>query len=318
MIMVTSPSSLFNIILDFLAQNVPEIDSLCGFPSTVGQLIFERIVEKKYFLCEDVQRRTSMASKFSKAYPDLVLVALSLSNQLLIINEFLEPLMKFTEWIVELDLSFNHLGDNHEFMNHICCLKSLKILSLKENLLSDHAVRKMTLPVEMFNQGMLNLQEVDLSDNLVTDAIIPWLARLPNLKFIDLTRTLLTDKGFHLLRTENGMLPCNRSEWSKTEIITQGWANNVIDQWKDFCFKARAQKKVKVPSAFYSRDVKVQSSSYQGRNSVSQIWCFVKKPYIKSSIKRHSGAVCERECQMSTNTSKRFKAIEDEIFTQYA
>ncbi|GIY06710.1 leucine-rich repeat-containing protein 42 [Caerostris darwini] len=106
-------------------------------------------------------------------------------------------------------------------MQNFCQLNKL---CLKRNALKDRAIQRITLPIRMFNKGPKNLKYLDLSGNMFTDAIVPWLSAFQELECLDLSGSYLSMKGQKDLESYCSLKLC-KSESNIHPVITNGWAS---------------------------------------------------------------------------------------------
>ncbi|XP_067119175.1 leucine-rich repeat-containing protein 42-like [Centruroides vittatus] len=251
-----TPSSLFIIVLSFISKNIQHVESLKGYPEYFGKILFQAAVLLKKFT---ITYYTSPQSKsisynlqlFMSAYKEQVLSSLSICNGLLTINEYLMPLMLLTRFVTELQLTGCHLGDNHDLIDHIKQLKSLRRLGLKDNCLTNEAIRKLSLPFRVMGKGTSNLQEIDISCNpLITKKAVFWLSLFINLKMINIACTGINEENLKLIRDKYG--------FTKMHIIfnpikTVGWADSLISHWIEETQKSpRSREDPPMLSGFFS------------------------------------------------------------------
>ncbi|KAK9404228.1 leucine-rich repeat-containing protein 42 [Crotalus adamanteus] len=219
------------------AENVPE-----------GERIYvrenEQIAEKLFYAAD--ARQKFMESKtglyalqtFTNAYGCLVLQKLCLRNGSLIISEKLEEIKSF-QGLTHLDLSCCKLGDDHELLEHVTneSLSSLTHLLLKHNCLSDIGLRKMTARVRVMKKGLENLSVLDLSCNpRITNKGVRYLCPFKKLNYLDLSGTGLRDTK-EVIDQIQTLIDLVRSkiplkEFDNSSCKTEGWAEQVILQWK--------------------------------------------------------------------------------------
>ncbi|XP_063154052.1 leucine-rich repeat-containing protein 42 [Candoia aspera] len=231
-----SAKSLFSLVLSYIAGNIHHVDSLNGFP--------EQIAEKLFYAAEARQKFTESETglcalqTFTNAYGCLVLQTLCLRNGSLIISEKLEEIKSF-RGLTCLDLSYCKLGDDHELLEHITneTLSSLTHLLLKDNCLSDIGLRKMTAPVRVMKRGLENLSVLDLAYNPgITNKGVRYLRPFKKLNYLDLSGTGLRgtkeviDQIQTLIDLVHSEIPLK--EFDHSSCKTEGWAEQVILQWK--------------------------------------------------------------------------------------
>ena len=110
---IYNPQSLLLICLDYVAKNIPMVESLEGFPDIVGEQLFKKVQENKGFSSNPKNLKL-----FCEAYGELVLSRLSLTSEHLLTSSYLECLQLFV-YLTELDVSHCRLGDTHELLSYI-------------------------------------------------------------------------------------------------------------------------------------------------------------------------------------------------------
>ncbi|XP_069050115.1 leucine-rich repeat-containing protein 42 [Lepisosteus oculatus] len=230
-----SAKSLFDIVLIFVAENVQHLESLVGFPDQMAEKLFTAAEEKQKFLDPDIGLRALQT--FSTAYGNLVLGSLCLRNRFLLVSEKLEEIKVF-RYLRSLDLSGCRLGDDHELLEHVTSesLCSLVQLSLADNCLSDHGLRKFTAPVRVLKRGLGNLELLDLSRNpIISERGIGSLSCFSKLRGLDISATgvKLGASVLKLLKDKMGLIRADRplGEFCHLSCRTEGWAEQVVHQW---------------------------------------------------------------------------------------
>ncbi|XP_026562908.1 leucine-rich repeat-containing protein 42 isoform X1 [Pseudonaja textilis] len=231
-----SSKSLFSLVLSYIADNINHVDSLNDFPEQIAEKLFyaadarQKFMESKTGLCA--------LQTFTNAYGCLVLQKLCLRNGSLIISEKLEEIKSF-RGLTYLDLSCCKLGDGHELLEHVTneSLSSLTHLLLKDNCLSDIGLRKMTARVRVMKRGLENLSALDLSYNPgITNKGVRYLRPFKKLNYLDLSGTGLRgtkeviDQIHMLIDLVHSKIPLK--EFDHSSCKTEGWADQVILQWK--------------------------------------------------------------------------------------
>ncbi|XP_032074964.1 leucine-rich repeat-containing protein 42 [Thamnophis elegans] len=231
-----SSKSLFSLVLSYIADNINHVDSLNDFPEQIAEKLFyaadarQKFMESKTGLCA--------LQTFTNAYGCLVLQKLCLRNGSLIISEKLEEIKSF-QGLTYLDLSCCKLGDDHELLEHVTneSLSSLTHLLLKDNCLSDIGLRRMTARVRVMKRGLENLSVLDLSYNPgITNKGVRCLRPFKKLNYLDLSGTGLRvtkeviDQIQMLIELVHSKIPLK--EFDHSSCKTEGWAEQVILQWK--------------------------------------------------------------------------------------
>lgn len=164
---IFEPKSLFEITLNYVGEHIEYVQSLEEFPSVVGKVLFEIAFRNCAF--NFTKYNTSITnyvlSIFIDAYPEDFLTSLNFANRngLLVINGYSDSLYLMMKYIQELDLSDLQLGDNHDIFEHFANFNKIKSLSLRNNNLSNIALRQLTLPTRMFARGIVEVEHLDIS-----------------------------------------------------------------------------------------------------------------------------------------------------------
>ncbi|XP_039175840.1 leucine-rich repeat-containing protein 42 [Crotalus tigris] len=231
-----SAKSLFSLVLSYIADNINYVDSLNDFPEQIAEKLFYAADARQKFM----ESKTGLYAlqTFTNAYGCLVLQKLCLRNGSLIISEKLEEIKSF-QGLTHLDLSCCKLGDDHELLEHVTneSLSSLTHLLLKHNCLSDIGLRKMTARVRVMKRGLENLSVLDLSCNpRITNKGVQYLCPFKKLNYLDLSGTGLRDTK-EVIDQIQTLIDLVRSkiplkEFDHSSFKTEGWAEQVILQWK--------------------------------------------------------------------------------------
>lgn len=240
--------SLYDLSLLFVADNIHHVDSLVGFPEQVGDRLFVKAEEKRVF--SDPVTAPRALQVFSDAYGEMVLGTLCLRNRFPLLSEKLEEIKSFHS-LKSLDLFGCRLGDSHEIFQHLTSdslSKSLVHLSLGGNSLSDEGLQRLTAPVRMMKRGLQNLQLLDLSYNPVSEKAAGRLSCLPKLQGLDLsgTNVKLSASFQNTLREATGLVLSDKplEVFDHSCCKTEGWAEQVINQWEATAAEVPKQKKV--------------------------------------------------------------------------
>ncbi|XP_071766820.2 leucine-rich repeat-containing protein 42 [Centroberyx gerrardi] len=242
-----SAKSLFDISLLFIADNIHHVDSLVGFPEQIGDRLFAAAEEKHVFLNTDISQRALQL--FSDAYGEMVLGSLCLRNRFPLLYERMDEIKTFNG-LKSLDLFGCRLGDSHEIFQHLTSdsLASLIQLSIGGNSLSDVGLQRLTAPVRMLRKGLDSLQFLDLSYNPISERAIGYLTCLPKLQKLDVSGTnmkigtVLKKTMWELMGLVHSEKPLDTFDHSRCK--TEGWAEQVINQWETSSTQMPKQKKI--------------------------------------------------------------------------
>ncbi|XP_061653583.1 leucine-rich repeat-containing protein 42 [Phyllopteryx taeniolatus] len=243
-----SSKSLFDIALLFVAGNVHHVDSLVGFPEQIGDRLFAAAEENRVFLKPDVSPKALRL--FCDAYGDIVLGSLCLRNRFPLLSERMADIKTFHS-LKRLDLFGCRLGDDHEIFQHLtsASLASCLIqLFIGGNGLSDVGLQRLTAPVRMMRKGLDCLQCLDVSYNPISERALRYLNCLPKLEKLDASGTGMKF-GTRLKSTMWELLGLTYSEkaleaFDHSGCKTQGWAEQVVNQWETNGAQMPKQKKL--------------------------------------------------------------------------
>ncbi|XP_056149225.1 leucine-rich repeat-containing protein 42 isoform X1 [Lampris incognitus] len=242
-----SAKSLFDISLLFVADNVRHVDSLRGFPEQMGEKLFAAAEERLAFSHADAAARALRV--FGDAYGELVLGSLCLRNSFCLLSERMDEIRAFRS-LKSLDLFGCRLGDSHEIFQHLTSnsLVSLINLFIGGNGMSDVGLQRLTAPVRILKKGLNNLQLLDLSYNPISERGIGYLTCLSNLQNLDVSGTNLKLSTVlkKTMRDLTGLVQSERplDVFDHSRCTTEGWAQQVINQWETNAMEMPKQKKI--------------------------------------------------------------------------
>ncbi|XP_056149227.1 leucine-rich repeat-containing protein 42 isoform X2 [Lampris incognitus] len=212
-----SAKSLFDISLLFVADNVRHVDSLRGFPEQMGEKLFAAAEERLAFSHADAAARALRV--FGDAYGELVLGSLCLRNSFCLLSERMDEIRAFRS-LKSLDLFGCRLGDSHEIFQH---LTSNSLVSL----------------INLFIGG---------NDNPISERGIGYLTCLSNLQNLDVSGTNLKLSTVlkKTMRDLTGLVQSERplDVFDHSRCTTEGWAQQVINQWETNAMEMPKQKKI--------------------------------------------------------------------------
>ena len=107
---------LYMMCLKYIARHIELLDSLVNFPELIGKRLLH--VLKDEGILDHYGKSKRALNIFSDAYGSLLLDALSIRCCPYVIDDKLDELMAFSA-LVEVDLSDNKLGDDHDILIHI-------------------------------------------------------------------------------------------------------------------------------------------------------------------------------------------------------
>lgn len=240
--------SLFDITLLFVVDNIQHVDSLVGFPEQIGDRLFSAAEENRVF--QNVDMCSKALQLFSDAYGAMVLESLCLRNRCPLLHEKMDEIKTFHS-LKSLDLFGCKLGDNHEIFPHLTSSSlssSLTELSIGDNSLSDAGIQRLTTPIRIMKKGLNCLKILDVSYNPLTEKALGYLTCLPKLEKLDGSGTdlklgsKLKTAMWDLLGLIYSEKPLDTFDHSRCK--TEGWADQVINQWETNASQVPKQKKI--------------------------------------------------------------------------
>uniref|UniRef100_A0A8C7XCR2 Leucine-rich repeat-containing protein 42 n=1 Tax=Oryzias sinensis TaxID=183150 RepID=A0A8C7XCR2_9TELE len=236
--------SLFQMTLSFVVDNIQYVDSLVGFPEQIGRTVFSAAAEGHVFSGPDASKALRL---FADAYGETLLGSLCLRNRFPLLHERMEEIRTFCS-LKSLDLFGCRLGDQHEIFQHVTSLANLVRLFIGANGLSDAGLQRLTAAVRMRRAGLDSLQVLDVSYNPISDRALRYLTCLPELSALDVSQTGmrispgLQKSMWGLL----GLLHCRQplDVFHHSGCETDGWAEQVVNQWESIGLKTPTQKEV--------------------------------------------------------------------------
>ncbi|XP_061150570.1 leucine-rich repeat-containing protein 42 [Syngnathus typhle] len=243
-----SSKSLFDITLLFVVCNVQHVDSLVGFPEQIGDRLFAAAKENRVFLNQEVSPK--VLQLFGDAYGDTVLGSLCLRNRFPLLSERMADIKTFHS-LKRLDLFGCRLGDDHEIFQHLTSASLARCLSqlfIGGNGLSDDGLRRLMAPVRIMKKGLDCLQCLDVSHNPISERALRYLKCLPKLEKLDASGTSMKFSA-RLNSCTWELLGLTYSEkaldvFDHSECKTQGWAEQVVNQWETSGAQMSKQKKL--------------------------------------------------------------------------
>ncbi|KAG8436875.1 hypothetical protein GDO86_007821 [Hymenochirus boettgeri] len=257
-----SAKTLFALTLDLISDNIQHVDSLNGFPDQIAEKLFTAAEAKHKF--HSPYSGLKALRKFTEAYGDMVLSSLCLRGRYLLVSERLEEIKSFQN-LCSLDLSCCKLGDDHELLGHLTSdsMNRLSGLYLKDNCLSDIGLRRMTASLRVLGRGFENLKTLDLSYNpCITDKGVTFLFAFKLLDFLDISGIGIQDSSVTIkkIHSRTGLLYSKEpiAKFDHINCTTQGWAEQLLNQWESFILAAVKSKVIQKPrkaaQKFYGKE----------------------------------------------------------------
>jgi len=233
--------SLYTQCLALLARFAHCFESLVDFPPDFGEEIFNLAVKSS--LTTDCVETCTALKTFGTAYPNLFLPSCSLTDSLVLLNNYELSLPGLFSSTTSLELSNCQLDDSHEFLGQLpTACSNLTNLNLSSNQLTDVGLRRLLLP------STLALQVFDWSGNKLEARSLARFVNVSTLTDLFLSESDLISKP-HLetaLKKSFRRVACPRVE----KIRTVGWASELLDAWKE-ALKPNEKKQKPPPVSFY-------------------------------------------------------------------
>jgi hypothetical protein len=219
--------NLFAMCLRFTAENLHMVDSLDGFPSLVGEILYDECVKCNKFNAkkDSLQAVESNLLLFAKTYPDYLIESLDLARQKLIFNSVKNFLFYCN--VYSLNLSKCNLMSLQENLADIlkASQSTLNYLNLSGNDLDENFLKKFTLPQRLGYVDFAKLELVDLTDNpelRPNDGIMKYLSKYQSLNEVRLS-SKPTAKLAGSVLYEFKLCVCPSSENNSARSKNSGW-----------------------------------------------------------------------------------------------
>ncbi|XP_062872812.1 leucine-rich repeat-containing protein 42 [Trichomycterus rosablanca] len=312
-----TPRPLLDISIDFIAGNIEHVESLVGFPEQMAERFFRCAEQKQKFLDPGCSVRSLQV--FSESYGGLVLRSLCLRERCLLLSERWEEIQVF-HGLETLDLQGCRLGDGHNLFTHLtsdACSRLVRLF-LGENRLSDEGLQRLTAPVRVMRRGLENLQHLDLSSNPLTERGLRYLTCFQKLRELNISDTNVkldaSLEAFFRRKMAMVLSVSPLQTFSHSRCGTEGWAEQVINQWE--LKAAEAPKKIQIPKTnalrFYGREKFVKENVHAASNhpvteekKTSPILHFHKPDHHTSSRREEPGTNPHSHQNVSTSTKRK-------------
>jgi hypothetical protein len=275
--------NLFSMCLRFVADNLHLVDSLEGFPSLVGEVLFSECVKCDKFNAKKDSFSSVEAGLvlFAKSYPESLIEKLSLANKKLALNS-LKTVLSLCN-IQSLNLSGCSLMSLETNLADIlkASQSTLKDLNLSSNELDENFLKKFTLPQRLGYVNFEKLENLDLQDN-------PDLESFSNIKYLSkygsLNRVVLSRRGAPLKSAKkedlNGfrICSCPSEKTSRMhQLANSGWISRV--NIEDLVSVEESSKHSQMSSVeglillFLFREVRILNQSKKINTIYIFYWC---------------------------------------------
>ena len=274
----TTPSTLRELSMQFVAQNASSIDSLDGFPSEIAKEIFHRCVDKfKDF--SNGPEQCNILELFIKSYPDEFLISCTFSR-LETLSELDNHMPIILRGLQRLDISGCKIGDAHDILPLLRTCERLVALSIADNNLTYKGLRSLcgTLPSQT-----MQLEYLDVSNNtsISNVGITKYVTRLTSIQriLVSVSPNDIKEWNINLLKEGFGSQKCAIVQ----EVFeNEGWAEQIITNWESPNFFASQTSrrcninkkkgiKRKMAQNFYSKNTVRRSSETSYLPDVSNI-----------------------------------------------
>ncbi|CAF0709790.1 unnamed protein product [Brachionus calyciflorus] len=227
--------NLFQMCLHFVAKNLEMVDSLVGFPSIVGELLFDECIrigkfDKNLTISSLVQKYVRL---FADAYSDIFIESLTLSTRSASIIATVLPIVSLCN-LKELCLRDCNLVKILESKDwNLCDLlknseNTLEILDLSSNNLNDNFIQKFTLKQRIGLANFSKLSILDLSNNFgirVENNTINLLLKYANLNCILVS--IVKKVNFYDKKIFHDFKNCTCKFKMKLDFSTKGWIKKI-------------------------------------------------------------------------------------------
>ena len=308
----TKPDTLRNLSIIFVTKHIEAVESLENFPSDIALEIFNRCIDEKFKGFLNWTEQSTTLELFVKAYPDEFLTSCKLTcfNT---INELDFQMPFLVQALKKLDISGCGLGDEHDILPLLkkCC--RLESLCLANNELTYKGLRTV---FGIKTTVSMNLEYLDISDNFC-------------ITHIGLTRYVIPLKSIKKIIVSIKI--CDIDEWNtklqsykfgvqkvmadkREQIVNQGWASELIDNWQKFKRIDKHPLANKKSSYNNERlDKRKLAQHFYSRKGIDQRTREEKRELPKTSNSEYGTFLCERVLHITSypDTSKRRKVSND-------
>jgi hypothetical protein len=232
----TNSIRLFDMCMSFIADNLNLVESLIGFPSLIGELIFEASLKLDKFNSNILSEETVklFLRLFAEAYPDEFCSSLNLSNRGEAMLTFLQPIISISS-VKFLNLSNCHLKKLNDKVNLSQLLESssgsLQFLDISKNDLDVEFLRLFTLKHRLKLTNFTKLESINLAYNAQLNIsnleFLCTLTKYPNLNEITISsnQSDIIDKT-SLKKYCFDLCTCEKIQ-EKNSMIYDCWFNKI-------------------------------------------------------------------------------------------
>ena len=236
--------SLYTQCMELLSNFTHLFESLVDFPKDFALEILEKAEDK---LLTDNDDTVTTIGIYQDAYPDDFLPEVSLVNALHLINNYEKSLPPLLSKVVRLEICDSNIDDNHDILEVILDIHSLKELSLSGNLLTDQGMKRLVLPaLSRKARKLVNLNLLDVSFNNLDKKAIARSKLLPGIDSIIVGEADF-ENSESLFQPSFVKRGCPRF----ASFSTSGFGNSLLRKWSEGIEKKVEKKTIKSSSNFY-------------------------------------------------------------------
>ena len=239
--------SLYSQCMELLSNFTHLFESLVDFPKDFALEILKKAEDKLLTDCDDTVTTIGI---YQEAYPDDFLPEVSLVNALYLINNYEKCLPALLSNVVRLEICDSYIDDDHDIIEVILDIISLKELSLSGNLLTDQGIKRLVLPaLSRQKRRLAKLSLLDVSFNKLDRKAIARVKLLPGVDSIIVGEADLKD-------SESLFLPSfvKRGCPRFSSFSTCGFGKSLLLKWTKEMEKRLERNKLRESwNNFYSR-----------------------------------------------------------------
>nr|XP_039259086.1 uncharacterized protein LOC120335618 [Styela clava] len=201
--------TLYEICMALVVNNLDHVDSFYGLPSLIGEQIFDEALESDRFTNKEFDVTKLRLSIFMDAYGNEMFQRLNLSRQPMFLAQHIDEISLFLPYLHSVRLSNCGIGNTHEILFELGKLPQLECLCLDRNVIGDIGINNLLQLRRRNQQGLNNLQYLNLSDNKrISASSLFNLGLLPSLEALLISSSVKTVKtskfGKFSMRCKNG------------------------------------------------------------------------------------------------------------------
>lgn len=271
--------SLFTICIEYVSRHIFLVESLENFPDIIGEKIYKQCLTIDCF-AENNKASEHAIQLFVNAYGKQFMETLCIRSHKLV-NEFSESLGILCLALTRLDLRDCLLGNSNDILKVFGEMNNIKVLNLAHNELSDDGFRSILARHKMYKTGFQDLENLDISENIVSLKVLKSILSLPCLKYVRVSiASSMKSSNATFINTWSEIIKQKRYQVSQVNeevangIVNEGWGTKIIQRWEnkvDEWEVKRLEKVDKRAQGFYA-------------NSLKRAKLNLKRPIIESEI----------------------------------